>query len=176
MRFFTRTLLLQCMGSTKLMLWLGLPAVAGSTPMPTAAPTEFQTPQFNVAGNTTSHCIAPPDGAQQTYDPERVGPDGEILGHGYSRAWKIGSGSCAASWLYERDREPWVPGATGCFGRANFGCQTCDGDAHPWCEAVDDDGNHTGWCYSVHQSNVHPTHLLICAQVLLLWRGHGRGK
>ena len=143
------------MGSTKLLLWLGLPAVAGSTPMPTAAPTEFQTPQFNVAGNTTSHCIAPPDGAQRTPD---------------------GSGRCAASWLYERDREPWVPGATGCFGRANFGCQKCDGDAHPCCEAVDDDGNHTGWCYSVHQSNVHPTHLLICAQVLLLWRGHGRGK
>ena len=61
-----------------------------------------------------------------------------------------GSGRCAASWLYERDREPWVPGATGCFGRANFGCQKCDGDAHPWCEAVDgvgEDYKHTGWCY-----------------------------
>ena len=114
------------MGSTKLLLWLGLPAVAGSTSMPTAAPTEFQTPPFNVAGNTTSTCIAPPGGVQRTPD---------------------GSGRCAASWLYERDREPWVPGATGCLGRANFGCQKCDGNAHPWCEAVDEEGEHAGWCY-----------------------------
>jgi hypothetical protein len=128
----------------------------GCTGAPTtSAPTGFVTPPFNVGGNTTSTCITAPDGAQRTPD---------------------GSGRCAASWLYERDREPWVPGATACFGRANFGCQKCDGDAHPWCEAVDDDGNHTGWCYSEHQSNVHPTDLLICAQVLLLRRGHGRGK
>ena len=152
MRHFTRTLLLRSMGSTILLLGL---AVAGSTPMPTSEPTGFVTPPFNVGGNTTSTCIAAPDGAQRTPD---------------------GSGHCAASWLYERDREPWVPGATGCFDRANFGCQKCDGDAYPWCEAVDDDGNHTGWCYSEHQSNVHPTDLLICAQVLLLRRGHGRGK
>ena len=124
-------------------------------PTTTSAPTGFVTPPFNVGGNTTSTCIAAPDGAQRTPD---------------------GSGHCAASWLYERDREPWVPGATGCFDRANFGCQKCDGDAYPWCEAVDDDGNHTGWRYAVHQSDVHPTDLLICAQVLLLRRGHGRGK
>ena len=111
------------MGSTILLLGL---AVAGSTPMPTSEPTGFVTPPFNVGGNTTSTCIAAPDGAQRTPD---------------------GSGHCAASWLYERDREPWVPGATGCFDRANFGCQKCDGDAHPWCEAVDAKGEHTGWCY-----------------------------
>ena len=95
---------------------------------PTSAPTEFQTPPFNVDGNTTSTCIAPPDGAAFAEDAD-------------------GTGRCAASWLYERDEEPWVPGATGCLGRANFGCQKCDGAAHPWCEAVDDDGNHTGFCY-----------------------------
>ena len=138
------------MGSTKLLLWLGLPAVAGSTPMPTAAPTEFQTPQFNVAGNTTSHCIAPPDGAQRTPD---------------------GSGRCAASWLYERDREPWVPGATGCFGRANFGCQKCDGDAHPWCEAVDDYGNHTGVCYCSDEDTDEESKGL--AQYFLEFDAHG---
>ena len=49
--------------------------------------------------------------------------------------------------MYERDREPWVPGATGCLGRSNFGCQKCDGSDHPWCEAVDEEGEHTGWCY-----------------------------
>ena len=126
-------------------------------PTTTLAPTALVTPPFNVDGNTTSHCITPPDGATFAEDAD-------------------GTGRCAAAWLYERDEEPWVPGATGCFDRANFGCQKCDGDAHPWCEAVDDYGNHTGWRYSEHQSNVHPTDLLICAQVLLLRRGHGRGK
>ena len=102
------------------------PSSAPTSAPTTSAPTEFQTPPFNVGGNTTSTCIAPPDGAQRTPD---------------------GSGRCAASWLYERDREPWVPGATGCFDRANFGCQKCDGNPHPWCEAVDEEGEHTGWCY-----------------------------
>ena len=92
------------------------------------SPCPFVTPPFNVDGTTTSTCIAPPDGAAW---PEDAG----------------GTGSCAAAWLYERDEEPWVPGATGCLGRANFGCQKCDGNAHPWCEAVDEEGEHAGWCY-----------------------------
>ena len=86
------------------------------------------TPPFEVDGNTTSTCIAPPDGAGDAEDAD-------------------GTGSCAGAWLYERDREPWVPGATGCLGRSNFGCQKCDGSDHPWCEAVDEEGEHTGWCY-----------------------------
>ena len=53
-----------------------------SAPTTTSAPTAFVTPPGALGGNTSSTCIAPPDGAQQTYDPERVGPDGEILGHG----------------------------------------------------------------------------------------------
>jgi len=86
------------------------------------------TPPFEVDGNTTSTCVAPPDGAGDAEDAD-------------------GTGSCAGAWLYERDREPWVPGATGCLGRSNFGCQKCDGSDHPWCEAVDEEGEHTGWCY-----------------------------
>ena len=40
---------------------------------PTSAPTEFQTPPFNVDGNTTSTCIAPPDGAAFAEDADGTG-------------------------------------------------------------------------------------------------------
>ena len=47
-------------------------AVVGASAPTTSAPTEFQTPPFNVDGNTTSTCITPHYGAQRTQpmDPE----------------------------------------------------------------------------------------------------------
>ena len=59
------------------------------------------------------------------------------------------TGSCAVSWYYHYDPEDdWGYNSPGCFGQANFGCQRCvDEDEHPWCQSVDADGEHTGWCY-----------------------------
>ena len=57
------------------------------------------------------------------------------------------SGSCAVSFYIHSDPEDdWGYNSPGCYGQANFGCQSCDG-GDPWCQSVDADGEHTGWCY-----------------------------
>merc|ERR1719473_702913 len=61
----------------------------------------------------------------------------------------VTTGTCSQAWYYHYDPEDddWGLSSAGCFGKANFGCQSCDGSDVPWCEAVDADGEHTGWCY-----------------------------
>ena len=47
------------------------------------------------------------------------------------------TGSCSQAWYYHYEPEDdWGYSASGCFGKANFGCQSCDGSDVPWCEAV----------------------------------------
>ena len=59
----------------------------------------------------------------------------------------VPTGSCATSFYWHHDPEDdWGLSSPGCYGQAIFGCQSCDG-GDPWCQSVDADGEHTGWCY-----------------------------
>ena len=59
----------------------------------------------------------------------------------------VPTGSCAMSFYWHHDPEDdWGLSSPGCYGQAIFGCQSCDG-GDPWCQSVDADGEHTGWCY-----------------------------
>ena len=100
----------------------------------TSAPTAFVTPPFNVGGNRCQRLRAPASRRRT----ERNGRP-------------TGTGRCAASWLYERDREPWVPRRHGLLRPR---------PAEFWLPEVRRqspslvrgrrrrrDYKHTGWCY-----------------------------
>ena len=122
-----------------LSLWLPTSAAWGYTP-----PKELESQYHDTvvhSGSTTSTCTAAPPTQQPSAAPPT--PHG---GHSHGRRMTTSSGRCAAAWRYRYDMDPWY-GESNCFGRANFGCQKCDGSDHPWCEAVDEDGEYVGWCY-----------------------------